>query len=423
MILRRVKRTVTAFQQRKKRLEREKEKQLAAIEKMYEHAEAKDAVSRGHEKHTNQLNGAFALRFWIIGAFVVYFSYIIFKTLDVVYLILAAFVISMIMDAPISWFAKRMNRGLAIAIAYLLILLVVAVFMFFVMPFVVGQIADALKLLIERINDFQNVLKTNGLEYVIQNKMQLPGIIKKYILEWLHSKVVVSSLQANLQDNISQIISTSSTYATNLGSFAVKLVTSVFSTVLQWVILFFMAIFFSVEKEQVINFVSWLAGHKKNHTYVKLQKMYAKLGLWLKGQAIICLYVGVMILILYSLGSWIFGIQIPNIASLALIAGFTNLVPYIGPFIWMTIATLVVLIAWWWKAGLLALIIYILVNQSENNILTPIVMNKTLGVSPLLVFICMLLGGLIFGFIGVLLAVPISVILTMTFDGDEKSGE
>jgi predicted PurR-regulated permease PerM len=89
----------------------------------------------------------------------------------------------MVMDAPISRFAKRMNRGLAIAIAYLLILCVVAIFVFFVLPFVVGQIADALKILIERINEFQNVLKANGLEYVIQNNLQVPSIIKKYILE------------------------------------------------------------------------------------------------------------------------------------------------------------------------------------------------------------------------------------------------
>ncbi|MBP6086016.1 AI-2E family transporter [Patescibacteria group bacterium] len=37
-------------------------------------------------------------------------------------------------------------------------------------------------------------------------------------------------------------------------------------------------------------------------------------------------------------------------------------------------------------------IIYTLVNQSENNVLTPIIMNKTLGVSALLIFICMLMG-------------------------------
>jgi predicted PurR-regulated permease PerM len=43
-------------------------------------------------------------------------------------------------------------------------------------------------------------------------------------------------------------------------------------------------------------------------------------------------------------------------------------------------------------------------------------MNKTLGVSALLIFICMLLGGIVFGFVGVLLAVPIAVILTMAFD-------
>ena len=86
----------------------------------------------------------------------------------------------------------------------------------------------------------------------------------------------------------------------------------------------------------------------------------------------------------------------------------------------MVLATLVTLIAWGRKAGILVLIIYVLVNQSENNVLTPIIMNKTLWVSALLIFICMLLGWLIFGFIWVLLAVPIAVILTMAFD---KEGE
>ncbi len=94
-----------------------------------------------------------------------------------------------------------------------------------------------------------------------------------------------------------------------------------------------MAIFFSIEKEQVINFIAELAGNRKNHMYVKLQKMYAKLGLRLKGQAIVCLYVGVATLLLFGLSSWIFGISIPNIGTLALLAGLLNLIPYIGPLI------------------------------------------------------------------------------------------
>ena len=185
-------------------------------------------------------------------------------------------------------------------------------------------------------------------------------------------------------------------------------------------ILFVLSVFFSVEKEQVIHFISSLAGLRRNHMYVKLQKMYAKLGLRLKWQVLVCLYVWVMVLILFSLWSWIFGVKIPQIWSLSLIAWLMNFIPYIWPLIGMVIAGAVTLIAWWWQAWVLVIAAYILVNQSENNVLTPIIMNKTLWVSALLIFICMLLWGLIFGFIGVLLAVPISVILTMAFDKDAE---
>jgi hypothetical protein len=107
MILRRVKRTVTAFNQRKKSLEKDRAKQLDSIEKMYQHMEAKDAAIHEHAKKTSELNSSFSSKFWIIGALVAYFGYIAFKTLDVIYLILAAFVISMVMDYPITWLSKR----------------------------------------------------------------------------------------------------------------------------------------------------------------------------------------------------------------------------------------------------------------------------------------------------------------------------
>jgi hypothetical protein len=122
MIFRRIKRTVTSLQKNHRRLEKEKEQQLAEIEKMYANLEAKDAEIQDREKKHGHLNAAFIVRFWVIGALIAYFAYIVFKTLDVVYLILTAYVISMIMDAPIAFFAKRMPRGIAIALAYLLIL-------------------------------------------------------------------------------------------------------------------------------------------------------------------------------------------------------------------------------------------------------------------------------------------------------------
>ena len=66
--------------------------------------------------------------------------------------------------------------------------------------------------------------------------------------------------------------------------------------------------------------------------------------------------------------------------------------------------------------ALVVLIMFLLVQWIENNILIPILMNKTLGVNPIVIFISMIIGGLVMGIVGVLLAVPISVIITMMFD-------
>ena len=122
MIFRRIKHTVKAIQKRHRNLEKDKEHQLEAIEKMYANLEAKDADLQEREKKHSQFGNHFILRFWIFGALVAYFSYILFKTLDVVYLILAAFVISMIMNAPITFFSRYMHRGLAIALAYFIVI-------------------------------------------------------------------------------------------------------------------------------------------------------------------------------------------------------------------------------------------------------------------------------------------------------------
>lgn len=418
MVLKWLKDAVKVVQQRKKKLEKEKERQLALIEKMYDNIEARDALLQKQESGSEHsfFDASSILKFWILGAVVVYFAYIAFKTLDVIYLILAAFVISMIMNAPITFFSKYMNRGLSIALAYFIVLSVLIVILVIILPFIINQLIDIIKILVTQINYFQELVRQHWLQVVIEEYMRLPSLLKEYIISTINSQSLSATLQTNLLDNMSQIISTWTTYASNLGSFAFKLVWWIFTTITQSMILFLLAVFFSIEKENVINFISSLAGTKKHHTYVKLQKMYAKLWLRLKWQLLVCLYVWTMMTILFALFGRIFGIRIPNIWMLWIVAGITNFIPYIWPFIGMTTVWLVAIVSWGRKATLLVLSIYILVNQSENNVLTPIIMNKTLGVSALLTFICMLLWGLVFGFIWILLSVPIAVILTMVFE-------
>ena len=132
------------------------------------------------------------MRFWILGALVAYFGYILFKTLDIVYLILAAFIISMIMDAPIAFFSKRMPRSSAIALAYLLVLGFLFLIIVVVLPFIINQLTEVLKLGIDKINQFQELLRTDGLQSVIANNLSLPTSIKKYILQGINNEQFMS---------------------------------------------------------------------------------------------------------------------------------------------------------------------------------------------------------------------------------------
>ena len=83
-------------------------------------------------------------------------------------------------------------------------------------------------------------------------------------------------------------------------------------------------------------------------------------------------------------------------------------------------ALLVAALALGWPGVIAVLIVFSVTQWTENNILTPIVMNRTLGVSPLVVLLCMIIGGLVFGFIGVLFAVPISVVVSVLAEKKEE---
>ncbi|MDR2190238.1 MAG: AI-2E family transporter [Candidatus Peribacteria bacterium] len=69
---------------------------------------------------------------------------------------------------------------------------------------------------------------------------------------------------------------------------------------------------------------------------------------------------------------------------------------------------------------LAVIIVYTIIQQFEGNVLIPFVMNKTLGLNPLLVFVCLLFGGVIMGVLGIVLAVPIAVIVSIIFEYSHK---
>lgn len=132
-------------------------------------------------------------------------------------------------------------------------------------------------------------------------------------------------------------------------------------------------------------------------------RIQTRLSHWIKGQLILSLIIGVASFI----GLVILGI--PYALVLGLIAGLTEFIPYAGPVIGAVPAVLIALTISPWKA-VFVVILYIIIQQLENNLLVPKIMQKVTGLNPIVVIIVMLLGARLMGMLGIILAIPFTII-------------
>ncbi|MDR7521832.1 MAG: AI-2E family transporter [Armatimonadota bacterium] len=129
-----------------------------------------------------------------------------------------------------------------------------------------------------------------------------------------------------------------------------------------------------------------------------------KFGGWLRGQ----LFLGFVVGLAAGLGTWILGLPYPFLLGLA--AGVTELVPMIGPVLGAIPAVFVALFGPVWRL-IAVVILFAGIQQLENNVLVPRVMKQTVGLSPLLTIVAIMVGAKLMGVLGALLAVPMAAVL------------
>ena len=374
-------------------------------------------VTYGHvwSVHMWSMSTRQSIIFWLVGLAVVYLGYMGYQILDLIYLIFAWLVISIAMETIITRWGRRLPRGVAIGVSYVLLLLFIIIGMMIMIPFVLQQISQMLAVVIQYFYVVQSDIASMGLIPYIEYNAALPDLIKHFLIDNLQSSAAQGfDIQNALLANISNIVTTGSSYATQAWSRAVSLVSSLLSFIGQIGLVLTVAVFFSIEKERVVwRFASLTTSDQAMTTRLeKVRILYTKMGLWIKSQLSLCVYIGIIVYV----ALWIldlFGIDIPNKGTLAIIAWFTEFIPYVGPLLGGLPAVIMGTTLYGLRGFIIVSIVYYIVQWTENNVLIPTLMKKSLGVSPLVVFLCMLVAWSILGFVGVVLAVPIAVILTL----------
>lgn len=124
------------------------------------------------------------------------------------------------------------------------------------------------------------------------------------------------------------------------------------------------------------------------------------LGSFVRGQLLVSLIVGV----LSSIGMWV--IDLPFWLIVGIVAGFLNLIPFLGPVVGGALAALVALLNGDPWQAVWAVVIMTAVQQVDNHIITPVIQRARVQLSPLVIVLALIVGGALAGLLGVLVAIP-----------------
>ncbi len=360
----------------------------------------------------------YSIGFWFSGLIIIALWYFTFITARWLLLIATAVIISVALENMTLFFTKKLNsRWRAIFFSYLIFLAVLVSGVLIIVPFLATQVWDLLTNAISRINTLEWQIRNIWLTNMIQDSR-----LYEY-LDWFGLQIInenaVDQLQKALLSNLSQIISFSTSYVQNAGNILVNIITRFFSALTQILFVIVLAILISVEKRWFLNFIVSISP-KKHIVWSKIVKIYDRLSFWLRSQMILGLIIGIVIYVWLRIFD-LFGIDIANKLSLAVIAWLTELIPYIWPFLGGIPIVLVGSISYWWLWFLLMLWFVVVVQQLENNILVPILFKKTLGINPIVMFLCAVLLWSIAGLNGIILAAPVAIIISVIFEKENIS--
>jgi predicted PurR-regulated permease PerM len=217
------------------------------------------------------------------------------------------------------------------------------------------------------------------------------------------SEMNISPLLTNLASSLSPLLTRAGSL---IGSFAVAAVSGATTFLLMIVMSFYFLVDFEKLRPALNNIIPASNHQDFDHLLTQTNRIWRA---FLRGQVLLGLIVGVMTAVLMS----IVGLDFP--VAVGVIAGFMELVPMFGPIITGVFAALIALfqpVNPWGLTPLaftlLVIGIFFLIQQVENVILVPRIMGESLNIHPLVVLIAVLAGGILAGFVGVLLAAPVA---------------
>lgn len=319
----------------------------------------------------------------------------LFYLRDIVLVVIAAVVIASAIEPVVRRIRHylKFNRITSVVIVYVLIVSILAMLLVFFVPAVMNEtvrFVDSIPRTVS-LSDLWSPIENSGLftntDGVANGKIVL---LKDFIIG-LQSLLIGS------------------------GEGAFHMASVIFGGVFSLIMIFVLSFYLAIREDGVDDFLQIIAPIRHHDYIINLWKRSRrKIGLWLQGQIILGLIVGVLVYIsLISVG-------IPYALPLAVLAALLEIVPVFGPILASIPAILLTFADRGLSTTILIAVLYFIIQQLENHIIVPLVTKKIIGVNPIIVILALLIGFKLAGVLGALVAVPLSAALMEYVSDIEK---
>ena len=192
-----------------------------------------------------------------------------------------------------------------------------------------------------------------------------------------------------------------------------KVFGGVFSALTVMIVSFYLLLYYDNFKKSIAKLF-----HRDERSFIEVtvEKINDKLGAWLRGQLVLSFSIGLITYVVLSI------LGLPYALPLALIAGLLEVIPTLGPTL-AAVPAIIVALTVNPPTALAVAVIYIVIQLLENNFLVPKIMQKAVGLNPVIVILGVMIGANLMGVAGALLAIPFISFIIVLFESINNGRE
>ena len=344
------------------------------------------------------------IRFWLVIFGFIIFAGLIWVAKDVLIMIIIAAFLALALNDPVARITKILpgsnkNRVAATAVAYLTIVLILGALISLLTPIIADQVKHFSK--------------------------DLPQIVKNYTGEesGVRRFIVENHLEGMISQAVDSITRSINSSVSKLGDFFFGSIASIVGWLISLFMILAMAFLMLVEGPDLIDKIFKVfytdKTLEKDHRRI-LSRMYGTVSGYVSSIVTICSISATCGSIATAILALIFGLPIALVPPIAVLLFIFGMIPMVGATIAGLLSALILGLNAP-TAGLFFLIYFLIYQQVENNVISPMIQARNNQLSALIIFVALTIGVYAFGLLGALLAIPLAACIKILVQEQLKS--